>query len=127
MTKNNAIIKIMTVQLILMSLMLIFSHCSLRHTLEANLKLDKSTASSQLKIQKTQAQKCCRVDFKKTTLKKSNPQKHLQFHLASAVADFTFQKPLLNELPSAINRQEAPKSKAVPLYILYQNMRCFIS
>lgn len=117
----------MTAQFILMSLMLIFSHCSLRHTIEANLNLDKSIASSQLKIQKTQAQKCCRVDFKKATVTISKPQKHLQFHLAGLTTDFSFQKPLFNELPSAINRQEVPKSQAVPLYILYQNMRCFIS
>ncbi|WP_143521332.1 hypothetical protein [Psychroflexus halocasei] len=127
MIKNNATIKIMTAQLILMSLMLIFSHCSLRHTIEANLNLDKSNASSQLKIQKTQAQKCCRVDFNKTRVTKSKPYNHQQFLFAGVHTDLSFQKPLIIKLPLVIIDRKVPKLQAVPLYILYQNMRCFIS
>ncbi|MGO1728316.1 MAG: hypothetical protein ACTHY4_01805 [Flavobacteriaceae bacterium] len=128
MKKNTADFKIITAQLTLMSLMLFFSHCSLHFTLETALDFNAINVSHQRHIQKLQSVDCCAFNAESATITKANSQLDQAHILGSAMqADISLKKTILKDLPVVKPLRRKSISQTIPLYILYQSMKYFIS
>lgn len=111
-----------------MSLMLFFSHCSLRQTLEETLDLNNASVSHKRNIQEPQSADCYSFNAENATLTKVSFQlDHDQIIDSGIQDDISINKTDLNDLPVRKSPQGKSFLKTVPLYILYQNMKYFIS
>lgn len=128
MKNNAAYIEIITAQLTLMSLMLFLSNCSLRFSLKSTFDLSNPSVSHKRNIQEPQAADCCSFDVESTISTKASFQfEHDQILALESQADISLNKAVLKDLPVVKPLQWKSIPKPVPLYILYQNMKCFIS
>lgn len=120
--------KIITAQLLFMGLMLILSHCSLRHTIEINLNLEKSSVSNKVKVQKTNSNNHCYVNIENTSISKSSFQLNKDQDLTAIPSNkIAVIQNILTKIPSRKLNDKGFVNHPIPYYILYQNMRCFIS
>lgn len=121
---NNVLLKYTTAQLFFISVVLVFSHCSIRNFLEESNDFQSFKISSKHQNSQKILPVCIDAQIKNDNFTKLEISKNwhpetLNFSNQNLLFFKTYDKALVADIKSSF--------KVIPYYILYQNMRCYLS